>query len=692
MRPSIARGSRHLTAPLYFMAQLLEECRSGGRPEGFRYDAFISYSHSADGELAPALQRGLQSFAKPWYRLRAVRIFRDATGLSVTPELWPAIETALVGSRYLVLLASPRAAQSKWVAQEIQWWLTHRSAQQLLIVLTDGEMVWDRGAGDFDWAKTNALPRELQKVFPSEPLHLDLSWARTSSHLSLRRPDFADAIARLAATLRGISLDEIIGEDVRQHQKAMRMVRGGGITFLGVGAAAILAAVVALQARKMVTPIVHERKTEAVDRAQETLSASLAAQAVDLAATDQELAILLAVEAVRAKPTAVAVGALRQTLFAELEPVARFSNGTNASCFAIFHPDGRRVLTYGAETVRLRDVATGNPGVEFRGPANDVFVAHFDRDGRRLCTSGLDERVRIWDVATGRVLSEFPTSRGATVMLSPDSTRVLQLEEGVGGALWDSATTSKIADIDFFSNHEFLDDRVQQASFGSDGAYFAVLTGGNASVFDVKTGQILHVLSDHSKPVNSVTFSADCRWLVTSSEDGTLRRWRSATGQCDVVMQHGSALYHAACSPDGRWIAALDGSPTLTVWQLDTGKETARIELQPKPEAPVLFNFSPNGNCLLTASYDYDYAVLWETSTGKRLAELTVPGRDGPIRTMGFSPDGKWVVIGALLGPARVYSTEICGSREDVLALAARRVPRPLTPEERQKFGIAAHP
>lgn len=51
------------------------------------YDAFVSYSHAADGRLAPALQAGLQSLAKPWYRRRALRVFRDRTSLSASPEL-----------------------------------------------------------------------------------------------------------------------------------------------------------------------------------------------------------------------------------------------------------------------------------------------------------------------------------------------------------------------------------------------------------------------------------------------------------------------------------------------------------------------------------------------------------------------------------------------------------------------------
>src|SRR5215813_5145791 len=99
------------------------------------YKAFISYSNAADGKLAPALQSALQQFAKPWYRLRAMRVFRDQTSLSATPELWPSIERALTTSRYLILAASPAAARSEWVQREVEWWLTNRDVKTLLIVL-----------------------------------------------------------------------------------------------------------------------------------------------------------------------------------------------------------------------------------------------------------------------------------------------------------------------------------------------------------------------------------------------------------------------------------------------------------------------------------------------------------------------------------------------------------------------------
>jgi hypothetical protein len=207
------------------------------------YRAFISYSHAADAKLAQAVRSALHRFAKPWYRLRALRVFCDTTSLSANPALWPAIEAALQESDWLLLMASPQSAQSRWVQMEVDWWLAHRSPERMLILFTEGEICWDPVAAAFDWTRTTALPATLKGRVSHEPLYVDLRWTRQEGMLSLRLPRFRAAVLDVAAPLHGRSKDELAGEDVRQH----RITRA--LASVGVGAILCFAALAGWQWR-----------------------------------------------------------------------------------------------------------------------------------------------------------------------------------------------------------------------------------------------------------------------------------------------------------------------------------------------------------------------------------------------------------------------------------------------------------
>ena len=84
------------------------------------YDVFISYSHGDDDLLSERVQDALQRFAKPWWRRRALNVFRDRTGLSANPGLWSSITDAIHDARYFLFLASPDAAASVWCGREVE--------------------------------------------------------------------------------------------------------------------------------------------------------------------------------------------------------------------------------------------------------------------------------------------------------------------------------------------------------------------------------------------------------------------------------------------------------------------------------------------------------------------------------------------------------------------------------------------
>ncbi len=201
------------------------------------YDAFISYSHAQDKPIAAALQSVVQTLGKPWYRRRALRIFRDDTSLSAAPELWPAIEQALAGSRYLILIASPEAAVSPWVDREVAYWLEHKGIGTLLLAVTDGDLIWDAAAADFVRRQDTPLPPALVGRFASEPKWVDLRPYRNQP--TSDDPKFIELGADFAAAIHGTPKEDLLSQEVRQQRRALMLAWSAvGSLLVFAGAAA----------------------------------------------------------------------------------------------------------------------------------------------------------------------------------------------------------------------------------------------------------------------------------------------------------------------------------------------------------------------------------------------------------------------------------------------------------------------
>src|SRR5262245_28892941 len=201
------------------------------------YNAFISYSHAKDKPVAGALQSVMQRLGKPWYRRRAMRIFRDDTTLSATPSLWPSIEQALAQSQFLILVASPEAAASQWVNKEIAYWLEYKSADTLLIALTDGELHWDSSLGDFVRNPGTPLPPAVISRFATEPKWVDLRGYRVRPNRYTAR--FVELAADFAATVLGVAKDDLLSEEVRQQRRALTLAWSTAASFLVLMGAAV---------------------------------------------------------------------------------------------------------------------------------------------------------------------------------------------------------------------------------------------------------------------------------------------------------------------------------------------------------------------------------------------------------------------------------------------------------------------
>ena len=641
----------------------------------WRFSAFISYSHAADGKLAPALQHGLHRFARPWYRMRAVDTFRDESDLSVTPELWPKIEAALAVAEFFILLASPEAARSRWVQREVAWWLENRSADRMLIVLTAGSLVWNERRAEFDASLTTALPPQLRGAFPHMPLWADLSWARENEELSLKHPEFVAAVAALAAPLHHRDKRQMMGEDVRQFRRTRRL--GVALTVAVTALAMFLAvAVVALERETQRAQREAERAGREAERAGR--EAERAEQEADVARsrqyasdsianlqTDPELSVLLGLEAVRVASTPNGESSLRAALTAShLRGVVRghhpgirtWQVGVDASDTLLAFLSDELLITGGADGfLRISTVPQGTEIAALGSTAGNVSGLAVTPEGRWAVAGYGDGTARIWDLSANRLLRVLSghADRILHVEVAADGTRAVTASSDGTARVWELENdTSPLV----LHGHE---GAVNMASFSSDGS--RLVSAGQdhtVRVWDANTGRELRRLIGHTFDVTWADFSPDDSLIATASRDLTARLWDSRTGEeLQTLSPSGvpiGEMNSITFNADGTRLVT-GSTVAVTIWDVASGNQIAVYRGHPLSVWSAAFGRIENE--ILTAGED-GTARIWNFQTDETLAVFR--GHTARVSSAAFSPNGRWVATGSADGTARIW--EVIGN------------------------------
>jgi tetratricopeptide (TPR) repeat protein len=225
-------------------SELAMPARPGGimgeREAGeLRYTAFLSYSHK-DAAAAGPLHRRLETYRMPKRLIgletaqgpvpeRLAPIFRDRDELPAATDLSETVREALAGSGALVILCSPHAADSLWVAEEIRVFRELHPDRPILAAVLDGD------PPDCFPAALRAFGRDGTW---HEPLATDLRPQRDGARLGL---------LKLVAGITGVGLDALVQRDAARRIRRVTAVTIGALVALLITAALALAA---LQARR----------------------------------------------------------------------------------------------------------------------------------------------------------------------------------------------------------------------------------------------------------------------------------------------------------------------------------------------------------------------------------------------------------------------------------------------------------
>ncbi|WP_329567178.1 TIR domain-containing protein [Streptomyces sp. NBC_01361] len=577
--------------------------RGRGRTE-LGYGIFLSYSGDRDRRWLPHLQRVIEKQSRPWYKPPRIRVFLDDSGVSIGPQLWDKIEAGLARSEWLVVLASPEAKASVWVDREIEWWLEHKSVDNILLVVTAGQLVWDEQRGNWNPELSTALPARLSGRFEQQPVWKSVDFRRLDRGAGFL-PD-ADGVAfGIASVVRGLPEDELRSEGLRDTRRNLRTAR-------------IVAAVLGflLLVASTVSVIAVVERAEATRQRDHAVAQQLITQSSLLATRDPFGARLKALAAWRIDPSP-------ETRLAVLDAAVNPESGLLPHSWPVnsvaFSPDGRTVASGGGDgIVRLWNTATQQKaGNALIGHNRGVTSVAFGPGGKTLASSSLDGTVRLWNVA-GHTQIGAPFSAHAgminPVAYSPDGKTLVTVDENGSGSVrvWDVATRRQIGRP--LGGHTY----VAAVSFSPDGRTFASGSSNGVQLWDTRSrAPIGSALGGADS--TSVSFSPDGRTIASAGADGSVQLWDTTTrtpiGKPFASTSTGTGS--VAFSPDSALLAAAYDDGSVRLWDVRRHRQMGAPFLGHTGKAGAVA-FSPDGSVLASSSEDTTVR-LWDIRTQRQV-------------------------------------------------------------------------
>lgn len=360
--------------------------------------------------------------------------------------------------------------------------------------------------------------------------------------------------------------------------------------------------------------------------------------------------------------------ALPPGALARLGTIRLRSGGTVFFLFCL--PDRKSVLSVGTKEEQMVvcqwRTTTGELLRRWETPMRLVRDAVLSREGKTLITTGYTRaervfRVRMWDVASGKVTGELMTggSRVLALALAPND-KILATADDRAVRLWDRRTGTEIRRC------QGEQDVWSRLAFSADGKILAAASARRPTIqlWDAATGKELRTVEHGLTGALTLVFSPDGKLLATAAaDDKTIRLWDTATGKNVRELQAGPGTSAIAFSPDGKLFASGDVErrgkiltpSAIRLWDANTGREVRRWPAHLFGVSTVAF--SADGKQLVSSSGGPLH--IWDVATGKDV--LPFVEHEGYVYSVACSPDGRVIVTGGLDGAIRLWQPAIDG-------------------------------
>lgn len=166
------------------------------------------------------------------------------------------------------------------------------------------------------------------------------------------------------------------------------------------------------------------------------------------------------------------------------------------------------------------------------------------------------------------------------------------------------------------------------------------------------------IIPAHDSSIGFVKYTKDGKYIVTSSQDGTIKIWNTNNNEIFRIIKEvkGSSkneilkISYTDISGDSKYVAATYDDMKVRIYEIETGK--LANTLIGNTGMILSVSFSLNSRYIMTTSYDYSLKV-WDVSNGKQVKNLRF---DAELYSANFSKDSKHIVTVGKMNPITIWN------------------------------------
>jgi WD40 repeat protein len=480
-------------------------------------------------------------------------------------------------------------------------------------------------------------------MFAKEPLWVDLSSVKDRRELDASNPVLMNSVAQIAAPIRGLEKDSLVGEHIRYLRRTRRLIRLVVTALASLLVMAGAAGVVAVEQARTATA---QRNAAVLERDIAT-SRQLAANAELAAATDPQLAALLSVAAYRIHDTAEARTSMVHQLAKQSTGQASIERYLSAHLGGIlsisFSSDGQTLAAAG-ERVVLWDWHSGTQRATLPVQVNALT---FSPNGRLLAVESGDT-VTLWDITRQTQVGEFPGRDGRIpIAFSPDGSLL-----AIGGidftsiAVWNIAQHTRVASLVMPPSPDSPPEGLGTTSlaFSPDGRLLAAnATYHDLAIFSIPDGSPISTLGQPGTPCEpiSIAFSPDHQTIAAgcSVHSAAITIWDAVRRTVVARLQGDGDIDSLTFNRTGNVLLSGDATNHVTMWDM---AKLIRIQtLTSHTDAVNAVEYSPDGQFFASASSDSN-VIVWKVGGTNPLVYSRIATNGTPVA---FDPSGRLLAI-----------------------------------------------